>query len=209
MSTSEFTNSGTSQYKRRVRNYLLDVGLQLRYTLAIVVVSAILTAGLGYMIYQATRDTSRVIELTGMVDPVTAELMQEEFATKDQKVIWGIVGFGAVLALSVFAAGILITHKIAGPLYNIARIFRRVRDNILAPPLRQLRKGDELQDFYRKFQEMHEAIRYRADEDIRILGQTIEVFEAQAAQSEQAKTALEDLRKLHKSKVTSLDPAGA
>ena len=60
-------------YKRKMKNYLLDVGLQLRYTATIVIVAIALTTILGIRIYQATRDTSKVILWTGLVDPATAQ----------------------------------------------------------------------------------------------------------------------------------------
>ena len=67
------------KYRRRMRNYLLDVGLQVRYTMTIVIVAVFLTAGLGYKMYQATRDISKVIELSGMADPSVAEELQGQF----------------------------------------------------------------------------------------------------------------------------------
>jgi len=36
------------KYRRKMRNYLLDVGLQIRYTMTIVIVAVFLTGGLGY-----------------------------------------------------------------------------------------------------------------------------------------------------------------
>jgi hypothetical protein len=44
MTTTEAA-AGRPAYKRKVRNYLLEVGLQLRYTATIVVVAIFLTAG--------------------------------------------------------------------------------------------------------------------------------------------------------------------
>ena len=192
---AQAAGENTMRYKRRLRNYLLDVGLQLRYTAAIVVVAIFLTAGLGYMIYQATRDTSRIIDLTGLVDPVSAQQLQTEFASKDKMVLWGIIGFGLILIASVSGVGILITHRIAGPLFNIANMFTRVRDNRLGPSLRGLRKGDELQGFYTQFRDMHEALRRRADDEIRSLAQAISALEASGPEQGKAIQILKDLRR--------------
>ena len=57
MNTEQGANSAP-KYRRKMRNYLLDVGLQVRYTMTIVIVAVFLTAGLGYKMYQATRDIS-------------------------------------------------------------------------------------------------------------------------------------------------------
>jgi hypothetical protein len=188
-------------YKRHIRNYLLDVGLQLRYTATIVVVAIFLTAGLGFKMYQATRDISKVILFTGLVDPASAAELQSQFANSDKVVLWGIIGFGIVLVLSIGAVGILITHKVAGPLYKIASLFGRVRDNRLNAAPTSLRKGDELQDFYSSFREMHQAIRSRTEEDIKILGSVVATLESS---TQGVPKALEDLRQLRKRKEESL-----
>ena len=156
------------------------------------------------MIYQETLTTSRIISMTGLVDPVSAEALQGEFASKDKKVLWGIIGFGVILIASVSGVGILITHRIAGPLFNIAAIFSRVRDNRIGPSLRGLRKGDELQGFFMQFRDMHEAIRRRTDDEIRRLGEAIAALEATAQTSEQT-AAIGLLKDMRKEKEASLE----
>src|SRR5580765_1551211 len=168
MNTGE-TAIGIPAYKLKVKYYLLDVGLQLRYTATIVVIAVVLTAILGHRIYQATQDTSKVILWTGLVDPATAQELQSQFAQSDRTVMFGIIGFGIILVLSISGVGILLTHKVAGPLYKISSFFGRIRDNKLGPAPAKLRKGDELQDFYLSFREMHQAIRGRVEDDVRVL----------------------------------------
>lgn len=206
MSTSSETvatpASDGPRYKRRLRNYLIDAGLQVRYTGFIIAVAIVLTAALGWKIFDAVRETSKIISMTGLVDPATAGELQEQFSQADRIVIWGIVGFGIVLVLSIAGAGIWITHKVAGPLYNIARVFGRIRDNHLAPPLRALRKGDELQDFYSAFREMHEALRLRASADAQLLADAIAALEAGGGQA--SAETLERLRRTKQDKETSL-----
>ena len=209
MNSSEAAAPARPAYKRKVRNYLLDVGLQLRYTATIVIVAVFLTAGLGFKMYQATRDVSKVILWTSLVDPSSADELQAQFSNSDRVVLWGIVGFGVVLVLSISAVGILITHKVAGPLYKISNIFGRVRDNRLGPSPPSLRKGDELQDFYLSFREMHQSLRDRTEEDVRVLGSAIAVLEtspdARGANSPLQRT-LDELRQLRKRKEESLEP---
>jgi hypothetical protein len=203
------TSNERPVYKRKVRNYLLDVGLQLRYTATIVVVAIFLTAGLGFKMYQATRDVSKVILWTSLVDPQSADELQAQFANSDRVVLWGIVGFGVVLILSISAVGILITHKVAGPLYKISTFFGRVRDNKLGPTPANLRKGDELQEFYGAFKEMHVSLRSRAEDDVRIIGNAVSVLEAAPdARSPALARALDDLRDLRKRKEESLEKGG-
>ncbi|HET6146766.1 MAG TPA: hypothetical protein VFH68_04490 [Polyangia bacterium] len=201
--------SARPPYKRKVRNYLLDVGLQLRYTATIVIVAVFLTAGLGFKMYQATRDVSKVILWTSLVDPSSAEELQAQFSNSDRVVLWGIVGFGVVLVFSIGTVGILITHKVAGPLHKIASLFARVRENRMGLAPSSLRKGDELQEFYSAYREMHTALRARVEEDVRVLTNAVSVLEAvpDAARdrSSPMQRTLEELRQLRKRKEESLE----
>jgi hypothetical protein len=106
--------------------------------------------------------------------------------------------------LSISAVGILITHKVAGPLYKIATFFGRMRDNRLGPAPANLRKGDELQEFYLAFKDMHTAIRGRVEDDVRVIGNALAALET-APQSPGLTRALEDLRELRKKKEESLE----
>jgi hypothetical protein len=205
MNTSE-TAMPRPVYKRKVKNYLIDVGLQLRYTATIVIVAVVLTIILGFRIYQATQDTSKVILWTGLVDPATAQELQTQFAQSDRTVVWGIIGFGIILVLSIGGVGILLTHKVAGPLYKISSFFGRIRDNRLGPAPAKLRKGDELQNFYLSFRDMHQAIRGRVEDDVRVLEGALTAIEATPeGRAQSLQHALDELRQLRKRKEDSLE----
>jgi hypothetical protein len=207
MSNSDFTSGGTPlRHQRKLRNYLLDAGLQVRYTAFIIAVAIFLTAVLGWKIYEATRDTSKAILMTtGIVDPAFTEELQAQFRANDRVILFGVIGFGVLLVLSIFAAGIWITHKVAGPLYNMSRICGRVRDNKLSPSLRALRKGDELQEFYSSFREMYEALRARAASDVQALGASITALEGIIPKQPGLQEALNELKELRRQKEQSLE----
>jgi hypothetical protein len=199
--------TGVPKYRRKVRNYLLDVGLQLRYTMTIVIVAVFLTAVLGYKMYQATRDVSKVIMLTGLADPAIAGELQGQFAASDRWVLWGIIGFGIVLIISISAVGILITHKVAGPIFKVAGFsgfFGRVKDGRLGTIPSSLRKGDELQEFYATFREMHQAVRARVEEDVRVLGEAERALAAAPTKTPDSDATLEQVRNLRRAKEESL-----
>lgn len=200
---------GTSpQHKRKLRNYLLDVGLQLRYTVFIIGVAVFLTAVLGYRIYVATQETTRIVTMTAAVDPSTEAELRSQFRANDRIVVWGIVGFGVLLIVTVSAAGIWMTHKIAGPLHNIGLVLGRIRDNRFSSDINNLRKGDELQAFHAGFREMYDAIRIRVVKDKEVIGNAIALLEAMPTRSPELERALEQLRELHREKSDSLDGAG-
>ena len=75
--------SGKSQ--RKLKNYLLNLRYQLRYTMTIVGISLCLTGGLGYVVMSKAHEASRVVQVRAM-DP-TDELAQQlaaQFARNDK-----------------------------------------------------------------------------------------------------------------------------
>src|SRR5208283_4788319 len=193
--------------QRKLRNYLLDVGLQLRYTAFIIAVAVLLTGVLGYKVYQATQVSSRIVMMTVQADPVAGAELRAQFQASDRIVLYGMAGFAVVLVLSIAAAGIWLTHKVAGPLHNIASTCGRIRDDQLSPTLRQLRRGDELQDFFAQFAEMYAALRTRTVADVATLDRAIAAIESQSTRSPELDLALAELREQRTRKQRSLDPS--
>ena len=196
------------QHKRKLRNYLLDIGLQLRYTVFIIAIAVFLTAFLGYRIYAATQETTRIVTMTAAADPSVERELRAQFEANDRVVLWGIVGFGVLLVVTVSVAGIWMTQKIAGPLHNIGSAFARIRDNKLPADMGNLRKGDELQAFHAGFREMYEAIRTRVVKDTEALEKVIAAIESQAGRPSDLDKVLEELRALQAEKRESLSAQG-
>jgi methyl-accepting chemotaxis protein len=126
---------------RKMRNFLLDKRFQLKYTLAVVVISTVIATALGLSLYQAHRESSRVSSLD---DPELDSALSEELRKEDQRVLLYLVVFLGGLVLALTSVGIVVTHKIAGPAYSIQYTLGQVADGKLTG-IRPLRKGDELQ----------------------------------------------------------------
>jgi hypothetical protein len=185
---------------------LLDTSLQLRYTVFILAVAVFLTAFLGYRIYVATQESTRIVMMTASVDPSVAQELQSQFKANDRVVLWWIVAFGVVLVVTVAAAGIWMTHKIAGPLHNISSALARIRDNKLPANTGKLRKGDQLRAFHATFCEMHEAIRGRVLKDNEVLQKALAAIAAEPKPSPELEQVAEELRGLQEDKAKSLNP---
>lgn len=84
---------------------------------------------------------------------------------QQQAVLIGIVAGLALLVIAIGLAGIVVTHKIAGPLFKMKRLLRQVGEGKLVVRER-LRKGDELQHFFETFERMVEDMRARQREEI-------------------------------------------
>ena len=84
--------------------------------------------------------------------------------------------------LIVFA-GIMVTHKVAGPIFKMKRQIREVGEGHLRIP-NKLRKGDELVDFFEAFETMVINLRSRQQGEIDKLDQAIKTLEPKAEPGE-------------------------
>ncbi len=92
-----------------------------------------------------------------------------------------LVGVLVSLVVALWLAGIVITHRVAGPVYKMKRQIRAVRDGNLSVPS-PLRKGDELKDFFDTFNEMVGALRERRQEQVQILKQVISELDGKVSE---------------------------
>jgi methyl-accepting chemotaxis protein len=79
-----------------------------------------------------------------------------------------LIVFGVVLTAVLSIIGIVLTHKVAGPLYKTTMYIDRIREGRLGH-IYDLRKGDQLRDFFSHFKEMHAALRTSTQDDIDVL----------------------------------------
>ena len=146
--------------KRKLSNYLLDKKLQLRYVIFVTALSAIICGTLGYLIWQQADVATNTIRQQLSETPEMADEVIASLQSKDQNLIFVMAGagLGLVIVLSFFL--VVMTHKVAGPLYKVTLHFDRMRDGRLDTPY-ALRKGDMLQDFFTKFMNMHTTLKLR------------------------------------------------
>lgn len=165
---------GGSRRHRRIANYLLDKRLQLRYVLVVTVVSALIAGALGYLIYrQEHRASDELVagleELT-QGDQLLAEYGRETASAieeRDRRLVFEMIGVGMGLTLILSGYLVIMTHKVAGPLYKVGLYMEQMAEGRLGATT-PLRKGDMLQEFYGDFNEAHHAVRARlqADADV-------------------------------------------
>jgi nitrogen fixation/metabolism regulation signal transduction histidine kinase len=161
-----------AQHQRKLANYLLDKSLQLRYILLVTILSAMISGALGYMIYDQRRTASESIE-RDLQTLTQADASRQEFEehvasvleSDDQALIYKMVavGFGLVVILSAYL--VIMTHKVAGPLFKVSTYFDQMAEGRLGV-VTPLRRGDMLQDFFGDFKSMHESLRARSQADL-------------------------------------------
>lgn len=187
--------------QRKLRNYLLDLRFQLKYTSMLVLVTVTVAGGLGYVAYGFSRGQTEA--LTAQIaaqpdlDAETAEDLERFARQEDRKVRNAIVIGVLLLTLALGVMGILVTHRVVGPVYRMRRLFERIGEGKLEITT-GIRKGDELQELFRSFADMVESLRDQRSEEIAQLEDTLAKMEAAGVQSDyitQLRAVLERIRK--------------
>jgi nitrogen fixation/metabolism regulation signal transduction histidine kinase len=167
----------------------------------------------------------RSVQLAGGDDPTLAKIMEDSLAeldvqsasnladvrrrqqdiVRDRKNLQLILaGSGVALIAMLFGMGIVITHRIVGPVHKMKRLLRRVSTGRLAIETR-LRQGDELADLFDTFLQMTYSLRAMQGARLKTLDMTLERAEATGA----AKEVLDGLRALRAQMVLGMEPRRA
>lgn len=130
---------------------LVQPGLQLRLIASFVGLSTLA------MLLQFVFLGGRLMQAVGSLDDGGGQIADEI-----PGVMLGVLGVSLALFLPlVFALGLLLTNRVAGPAYNLERYVRRVARGEETQPCR-IRKGDELQGLCDAINELTEPLRTRA-----------------------------------------------
>lgn len=176
--------------RRLIRNYLIDSSLQLRFASYLVAVACALSLALGYLLWNAYRESSRLVALG---DPRVDDALAAMLAQEDrQRMVWLALALVVVVAcLLVFA--VVVTHRVAGPAVALERTCRRVAEGDLSRP-RPLRRRDLLVDLSDEISLMIEALRDREEAEIAALkGVAAQLRKLGVAPERECAAALEKL----------------
>jgi methyl-accepting chemotaxis protein len=186
--------------QRRVRNYLVDTSLQLRLASYLIGAAFALAAGLGWLLWRAYQETSRVIALG---DPDVGESIAQALAAEDR---WRMVLVALALAgvlLCLLAAAVVITHRIAGPAFALGRTCRNVAEGRLTRP-RGLRARDLLVALATDVARMVDALRDRETREREVALQAAAALRAESTGPADRTRAAEALERLAEEKTRRL-----
>ncbi len=110
-----------------------------------------------------------------------------------------------VLVLGIGLAGIVFTHKIAGPIFKMKRLLRQVGEGKLVVRER-LRKGDELVHFFEVFEQMVETLRTHQKQEIEKLDRIIARLERGDGYRDGTGDGLAELKDLRTEMQARLEP---
>ena len=108
------------------------------------------------------------------------------------RILWVLIATGLLLVLGLAAYGIKMTHKVAGPLFKVSLYLKKMRNGRF-DKVYNLRKGDQLLDFYEHFRNAHAGIVKMQQADIERVQAVIAAAEAAGAGDEPAVRELREL----------------
>jgi hypothetical protein len=140
------------------RLLLIDRSFQLKYA-GILSLIGMLVVGFGAFVQEVFRAQL-------LSDLALPSALRFELAARHTRALWVSVSVvSAATAIGLGLLGIIITHRIAGPVYAMTQ-FAAALARGRYPLIRPLRKADELKDFYELFQKSVASLRAREVEEI-------------------------------------------
>ena len=95
-------------------------------------------------------------------------------------ILWVLIGTGLLLVVGLAMYGIKMTHKVAGPLFKVSLYLAKMKDGRY-DKVWNLRKGDQLVDFYDHFKTAHAGVVQMQKADIEKIKGVIAAAEAAGA----------------------------
>jgi len=116
-------------------------------------------------------------------------------------ILWAMIATGVVLVIGLALYGIKMTHRVAGPLFKVGLYLHKMRDGRF-DKVYNLRKGDQLVDFYEHFKAAHGGIVAMQQDDIARIAQVIAAADAAGLGQH---PAIAELRELSARKEKSIE----
>ncbi len=195
------SNQTASAVPDRRRSRVIDREFQLKYTLMVVAFTVVISLTYMTMVYLQRFEIEREIG-TYCNATVASELLQGSTS------ILGYV-FGGTLLISLLltALGVVVTHRIAGPIFVMNRYLGVLASGRI-PTMRPLRKNDELKTLYSSLQGYVELLAQREKNEAERLKHAIDTLRP-AAPTREAQECLEALRAMYQRKREAIDASAA
>lgn len=148
---------------RRLGNYLLDRGFQLKYVAMILGLSMSISFALGVFLVDQMRENSRMLQLDAELDPV----FQAQLASADTEAVLVLAGALLLFNLVLAFGAVVVTHRMAGPIFVFRRYLRMLAEGRI-PQVRALRRGDEFADVLETLKQTVDAVGRRYEEDLEV-----------------------------------------
>lgn len=192
----------TEQYKRRLIP-IVDRAFQFKYTAIIVGVAAVTSTVLGVFLLRAYFAMNEMIELQKVISEQLGEKLRSDDTSNVFTIIVGaLVGEVVVLGL----LGLLITHRVCGPIFVITRHLNSMGEGRL-PSLRPLRAGDEFVGMFEAFKRLVDTTRDRDRDELQRLESVLASARGGSVRPDDL-AALQALIDARKARLATMEAAG-
>lgn len=130
---------------------------------------------------------------------------RQELLDGQRLILYVLIGVGVLLMIGLTLFGIKMTHKVAGPLHKVSLYLAKMRDGKY-DTVYNLRKGDQLVDFYEHFKGGHAGVKKMQQEDLERLSEILDAADEHklADKSPELAAAIEELKQIAKRKEEGL-----
>jgi len=108
------------------------------------------------------------------------------------RILWAMIATGVLLVLGLAVYGIKMTHRVAGPLFKVSLYLTKMREGRF-DKVYNLRKGDQLVEFYDHFKLAHGGVVAMQADDIARIAAVIAAAEASGSGEHPAVVELREL----------------
>jgi hypothetical protein len=168
------------------RQYLVDRGFQLKYALLMAAAGLLVAGVFGLWILQAHAQATALLG----PDPETRALVERS----DRLLLGAFAAIGALLAAALGLLGVVITHRVAGPVFVMGHYLRVLADGRF-PRMRTLRRSDELKGFFKAFIDAVDSMKVREARHTAVLEDAIRRMREAAQAAPELAPAIEALEK--------------
>lgn len=154
--------------RRRRRRYVVKAAFQWKYAAVIVAGVFLVSLFMSYVLFGILYQQARARTL---YPPATTD---GEIALV---VVLCALAFSAAPALALGLWGIVVTHRICGPIFVMESYLTRIIEGRF-PERRPLRKKDEFKDFYDLFWQAVDLLRARKQADLTALSEILDIAES-------------------------------
>ena len=166
------------------RSYLVDRRFQLKYSIAMAAAGLVVAAVFGIWLHQAHAQATALLA----PDPETRALVERS----DRLLLAAFGGIALLLALALGLLGVVITHRVAGPVFVMGH-YLEVLASGRFPRMRTLRRTDDLRPFLRTFIDAVDTMKVREARHAVVLEDAVQRMRAAAPQAPELQPAIEAL----------------
>jgi hypothetical protein len=166
------------------RHYLLDRGFQLKYAAVMALAGLAVAAIFGLWVHQAHAQATALLA----TDAETRVLLERS----DRILLAVLAGIAVLLAGALALLGVVITHRVAGPVFVMGHYLRVIAEGRY-PRMRTLRRSDELRSFFGTFLDAVEALKKRERRHAEVLEDAAQRMRGAVGRSPELLPAIEAL----------------